>query len=31
MESYGLGIKQVLDGGDPYQAYEACMAAVEAE
>ena len=31
MELYGLGIKQVLDGGDPYQAYEACMAAVEAE
>ena len=31
MESYGLGIKQVLDGGDPYQAYEACVAAVEAE
>ena len=31
MELYGLGIKQVLDGGDPYQAYEACRAAVESD
>ena len=28
MEDYGDGILAVLDGGDPYEAFEACQAAV---
>ena len=28
MEDYGEGILAVLDGGDPYEAFEACQAAV---
>ena len=29
MEDYGDGILAVLDGGDPYEAFEACQAAVD--
>ena len=31
MEDYGDGILAVLDGGDPYEAFEACQAAVNAQ
>ncbi len=31
MEDYGDGILAVLDGGDPYEAFEACQAAVDAQ
>ncbi len=31
MEDYGEGILAVLDGGDPYEAFEACQAAVDAQ
>ena len=31
MEDYGDGILAVLDGGDPYEAFEVCQAAVNAE
>ena len=31
MEDYGDGILAVLDGGDPYEAFEACQAAVDAK
>ena len=31
MEEYGDGILAVLDGGDPYEAFEACQAAVNAQ
>ena len=31
MESYGDGICAVIDGGDPYEAFEICQATVEAE
>ena len=31
MEEYGDGILAVLDGGDPYEAFEACQAAVDAQ
>lgn len=31
METYGDGICAVIDGGDPYEAFEICQAAVEAE
>ena len=31
MEAYGDGICAVIDGGDPYEAFEICQAAVEAE
>ena len=31
MEDYGEGILAVLDGGDPYEAFEACQAAVNAQ
>ena len=31
MEDYGNGILAVLDGGDPYEAFEACQAAVNAQ
>ena len=30
MKDYGDGILAVLDGGDPYEAFEACQAAVDA-
>ena len=28
MEEYGDGIHAVIDGSDPYEAFEACQAAV---
>lgn len=31
MEDYGDGILAVLDGGDPYEAFEVCQAAVDAQ
>lgn len=31
MKDYGDGILAVLDGGDPYEAFEACQAAVDAK
>lgn len=31
MEEYGDGILAVLNGGDPYEAFEACQAAVNAQ
>lgn len=31
MEAYGDGICAVIDGGDPYEAFEICQAALEAE
>ena len=31
MEDYGDGILAVLDGGDPYEAFESCQAAVDAQ
>ena len=31
MEDYGDGILAVLDGGDPYEAFEACQKAVDAQ
>ena len=31
MEDYGDGILAVLGGGDPYEAFEACQAAVDAQ
>ena len=31
MEDYGDGIVAVLSGGDPYEAFEACQAAVDAQ
>ena len=31
MEDYGDGILAVLDGGDPYEAFETCQAAVNAQ
>ena len=31
MEDYGDGIVAVLNGGDPYEAFEACQAAVDAQ
>ena len=31
MKDYGDGILAVLDGGDPYEAFEACQAAVDAQ
>ena len=31
MEDYGDGILAVFDGGDPYEAFEACQAAVDAQ
>ena len=31
MEDYGEGILAVLDGGDPYEAFEACQKAVDAQ
>lgn len=31
MEDYGDGILAVLDGGDPYEAFEACQTAVDAQ
>ncbi len=31
MEDYGDGILAVIDGGDPYEAFEACQAAVDAK
>ena len=31
MEDYGDGILAVIDGGDPYEAFEACQAAVDAQ
>lgn len=31
MEAYGDGICAVIDGGDPYEAFEICQAAVDAE
>ena len=31
MKDYGDGILAVLDGGDPYEAFEACQAAVNAQ
>ena len=31
MEDYGDGILAVLDGGDHYEAFEACQAAVDAQ
>ena len=31
MEDYGDGILAVLNGGDPYEAFEACQAAVNAQ
>lgn len=31
MEDYGDGILAVLDGGDPYEAFEACQAAADAQ
>lgn len=31
MEDYGDGILAVLNGGDPYEAFEACQAAVDAQ
>ena len=31
MEEYGDGILAVLNGGDPYEAFEACQAAVDAQ
>ena len=31
MEDYGEGLLAVLDGGDPYEAFEACQAAVNAQ
>ena len=31
MEDYGDGILAVLDGGDPYEAFEVCRAAVDAQ
>ena len=31
MEDYGDGILAVLDGGDPYEAFEACQAEVDAK
>ena len=31
VEDYGEGILAVLDGGDPYEAFEACQAAVDAQ
>ena len=31
MEDYGNGIVAVLSGGDPYEAFEACQAAVDAQ
>ena len=31
MEDYGDGILAVLDGGDPYEAFETCQAAVDAQ
>lgn len=30
MEAYGDGISAVINGGDPYETFEACQAAVEA-
>ena len=31
MEAYGDGICAVIDGGDPYEAFEICQAAVDAQ
>ena len=31
MKVYGDGILAVLGGGDPYEAFEACQAAVDAQ
>lgn len=31
MEDYGDGIVAVLSGGDPYEAFETCQAAVDAQ
>ena len=31
MEAYGDGLLAVFDGGDPYEAFEACQAAVDAQ
>ena len=31
MEDYGNGILAVLDGGDPYEAFEVCQTAVDAQ
>ena len=31
MEDYGDGIVAVLNGGDPYEAFETCQAAVDAQ